>query len=546
MIYLIITLFLAALSSSLQADAPTSFDDLDLSIEITNTQEEDAMIVLGNTARCNADQIAPSLIIAILTSANPPGDLPPVQLQNILLGDLYNKTYAVPNRTLHLLPTLTAPIGVSCGWALQAQPFINITKKMAFTPSSSKILSYINLIPSDDFLNTIDNEDFPAVDIPDVLSLFGNITLEERRIGAMLTASKEYKSWFFSAALPVYYLERNFFLKEKYKKQLEDQPLFSGSGTLLPGLDVDTFLHRHLVSDKGGNGDLRLETLYNFFGDQEERSLYVGGQITLPTAHAFKTGIIGGTYCPLKKLPAIDFQTMFNYYGGTKDGAKSCKLALTELVVDYGIEALDRLTAVLADAPLGQEHVLIGPMLYTKHQVWGRNSIEFFGECEWGAPDSELRFFKVQKNPADFVRNYADASPDAVNSNLQFLQQQATNTLYPTAVKIRVHPGFITHFNAALLTDWNDYFSTMIGYDFWNQADEKLGDILCRYTPGGPLDFASGRKPGARESKIFGGINTTFCETNYTIRCNLTGDITVHHHGIGPSATAALGILFDF
>jgi len=547
MLTIILALFLAITSAdTLFANDFIEFNDLDLSIDLAqNTQEEDDMINIGDAARCQGSALPAAEIVKILTG---PGSNPPattIGLQNLLQFDFYHGTHPADSRTLHELPILEVlPSDNRSCWSLQVQPFFNMTKKMYLTPCSSKILSYIDLLANEDFLNIIDEKDFTRVDIPDVISLFGQITLEERRLGAMLSVSKEYNRWFLSAALPAYYLERNFFLDQKYKDKLDNSPLFSGVGTQLPGLNLDTFVNKHLVSDKGGFGDLRLQAFYKVLHTDEERPLYFGAEVTFPTAHAVKTGIIGGNFCPKSPPRLIDFAKMFSLFAGTPQ--KSCMLELSELVVGYGIEALDRLTATLADAPLGQQHVVLGPVLYTKQPLGFTTSIEFFGELQWSAPATEVRFFKVKKNPADFNRDYENDDEDIAQSNLNFLMQQATNTLYPTVVKIRTHPGMVAHFNTALITNWNEYFTSVFGYDFWAQMKERLGHVTHRYTPGGPLDFAAGTKHSAREGKLFGSLTTNFCSTNYNVHVTLSADATVSNYGIGRSATAALALLFDF
>ena len=262
-------------------------------------QEIDAEL----TKNCDID-IPASTIVTILTTDNP--DLldghTPIQLQNILQSNFYLHTNPPVVRSLHELPTLRPRLYCPDFWAFSADPFFNQTHEMFFTKCSPHIESYLNL--SEDFLATIDTDEFTAVTIPKVLSIFGNIALEERRIGIMLSSWKEYCNVIFSAALPAYYLEHNFFLSQKNQESIENQFLFSGNtGIVLPGLNFDTFVNQHLVSDKAGIGDLRLQALYDL--SRERRELYVGGQITFPTAHAFINGIIGNKFCKTKQPPFI-------------------------------------------------------------------------------------------------------------------------------------------------------------------------------------------------------------------------------------------------
>src|SRR5205823_3151800 len=136
------------------------------------------------------------------------------------------------------------------------------------------------------------------------LSILGNcLTLEERRFGAMLDVWKHYNRWIFTAALPVYLVEHNFWLPEAQQQAIQIQPLFTG-GNGLPGLNFSNFTTQHLVRDRAGIGDLRFQILYDL-AQQENQQLHVGVQITFPTARTAVAGYIGGKGC-LVDPPLVD------------------------------------------------------------------------------------------------------------------------------------------------------------------------------------------------------------------------------------------------
>jgi hypothetical protein len=477
---------------------------------------------------------------------------PPIQLQNILRQfNLYNHTYPLVIRDLHTIPTLQ-PL-LTCTdrkWSFALEPFYNQTTKCFYTPCSSKILSYIGLLAQEDFLEIIDVDDFTNVDIPDVLSLFGQMTMEERRLGAMVQGWFQHNRWTASVALPIYYIEHNFQLTQKRKDALENAALFAGSPSVnLPGLDLDTFTNQHLVRDRAGIGDLRIQGFYDI-SHYEDRPVNIGLELTFPTAWTAKRGIIGGNFCKTSPIPEIDYQTIFDFYGGTLEGfgksPKTCKLELAELVVGYGIATLDRLTSILGDSSLGLQHFKGGPVVYTTQPLCWRTSLDLYGELQWSAPHQELRFFRIKKNQLEFFRNYTSIDPVVAEANLQFLDQQSTNFLYPTAVKISTRPGMMFHINGALTTEWHPILSTTLGYDYWSQRKEKLGKISCRVTPGDPLDLCAGMQHSAREGKIFGNVMTKLCELNYDILIVLRGDLSVQNRGIGKSFTLGVDFVFDF
>lgn len=496
-------------------------------------------------------------IVDILTTDTPlPNpltgeDFPVIQLQNILRDfDFYSHTYPLVIRDLHTIPTLQ-PL-LTCTerkWSFSLEPFYNQTSKCFFTPCSSKILSYVGLIAQEDFLEIIDVKDFENVDIPDVLSLFGQITMEERRLGAMIHGWFLHNRWTASVALPAYYIEHNFQLTQKRKDELENAALFAGDTSVnLPGLNLETFTNQHLVRDRAGIGDLRIQGFYNV-SNCDDRPLNIGAELTFPTARTVKKGIIGGTFCKTSPIPEIDFQAMFDLFASSQEdfGAttpKTCKLELAELVTGYGISALDRLTSILGDSSLGLQHFKGGPVVYTTQPIGKTTSFDMYGELQWSAAHDEMRFFRIKKNKLEFFRDYSNA--ELAEENLQFLNQQSTNFLYPTAVKISTKPGVMFHANGALTTEWHPLLTTTFGYDYWTQRKEKLGKISCRVTPGGPLDLCAGTQHSAHEGKIFGNVMTKLCELNYDILIVLRGDITVQNKGIGKSFTLGLDFVFDF
>jgi len=518
-----------------------AFDDI-LSEQPSHTLSPEISPKAGCSDQDFNDLFSPLQIVEILTS-------PPIQLQKILQLNLYGRTNPPITRALHDLPSLILDLfHQSCSarcWSLLVQPFFNQTRKMYFTQNSSALSSYTTLLTQKEFLEIIDEFEFSKINIPRVLSLFGTISLEERRLGALFALWNHHKRWTFSGALPIYYLEHNFFLNQQAQRQLNNSAFATDAGTVLPGINPDTFVNQHFINDRVGLGDLRIQIYYNIAPCDSSSNIDLGAQVTFPTARTIRDGIIGGTFCKTRPRPTIDFTQMFRLFcGATVAQDRTSALQLTELMVNYGIAAINTLTANVADSPLGEQHYNLGPLFHIKKHIAGCIGFESYNELKYTIPGSEIRYFIVKKNSADFMRDYSSAA-DAV-ANLTFLSEQASNTLYPTAVCITTRPGLIFKTTTALTILWHEKSQLSIGYDFWLQNREQLGSVHKRYTPGGPLNFAIGTKFAAHEGKIFGNLSTLLCSTSRDIYIALRGDTTVQNKGIGRSFTISVAFGLDF
>lgn len=525
--------------------SPTSISIDQIPLDLEQEQQFKTLEDLNKTTKapaCNEQSAA--IILAGLTQENTP------EVQNILKTNFYEKTNPPVVRSIHDLPLISAHILRSKyekGISIAATPFFNTTNRMFYTEHSDKILAYIALLSNKDFLEKIDQLDFTKIDIADVLSIFNKMSLVERRFGAMASAWGSWNHWTVSAALPFYWNEHNLFLTDAEQERIMNQPLFTGVGTVLPGLDFDTFRERHFINDKLGMGDLRLQLLYNFAGDQCP-PMRIGGQITFPTAAKFKEGIIGGHFCKTSPSPLIDYVKMFDL---AFDGSKRASLDLSELVINYGLEAIDRLAGNLIDLPMGEQHVNLGPLFHLEPCLSPHGTIGLVldGELKFTLPAHEIRLFRIKKNGLNFDRDYLEQTQ--LCQNMRFLDEQSSHFLYPTPVRISTRPGIIAKASAALLAQVHESVQLTVGYDFWGQTREHLGKISCVFTPldfaPQQLDLAAGTKHKAYEGKIFAGILGKICTKDfYPVHIGLQGDATVHNHGIGKSYTVGMHIGIDF
>jgi hypothetical protein len=498
--------------------------------------------------------LPPEVIVFNLTSPEAPI---PLQIQNILQFDMYHVTYPLNFRNPLTFPS-TSPLfqeQPSCRFAATVKPFLNLTNKANFTPHSTKILSYLSLLTDHDFLEALEIDAFSTLKIPNILEQLSQMTEQQREFGVMFffQGNDHPRHVVWSVAMPLYYFQHNFFLNEDARNRLSDQTFFTGMGTAVASRNFDTFIQDHLINDIVSLGDLRFDIWYNS-PHQSSLQVAAGGQITIPTARALLTGLSGackGTFSRLQPIPFFDLQLLVNLYQcGVLEGDFTSKAQLTELIANYSITALDRLGSILLNNRAGDQHTNFGPTLHLSYDCLPCVAFDLIAEAAYYVPHSEIRLFKTVKSVVNFQRDYNNTA-DAVE-NLNFLSQQATDTLYPTAVNIVVKPGMMFHFAPCLIMS-SGVFTGTFGYDFWCRSRETFGSIHQRYNPpnsnyipGAPLDLEHGTKPSAYQGKLFGALLGDINSDCSKSRIGIRGDITIHRRAIGRDFTISLDFIMDF
>jgi len=498
--------------------------------------------------------VEPLVIVFNLTSPNAPV---PLELQNILQFDMYHVTYPLNFRNPLTFPS-TSPLfqeQPSCQYAATIKPFLNLTNKANFTPHSTKILSYLSLLTNHDFLQALETDEFSAMNIPNILELLGNITEQQREFGAMIffqgNCHHHHVVW--SVALPIYYFQHNFFLDEEARNRLSEQAFFTNMNTTVPSRNFDNFIQDHLINDIVSLGDLRFDVWYDS-PYTTPLDVKIGGQLTFPTARQMISGLAGackGTFSRLQPIPFFDLQLLVNLYQcGALQGNFTSQAQLTELIANYSITALDRLGSILLNNAAGDQHLNFGPTLHLAYEFLPCATFDLIAEAAYYVPHDEIRLFKTVKAIVNFQRDYDN--PDDALANLNFLSQQATDTLYPTAVNITVKPGMMMHF-ATLFTAHKGVFTGTFGYDFWCRSRETFGTIHQRYSPsninyipGAPLDFEQGTKPSTYQGKLFVGLLGDINNDCSKSRIGIRGDITIHRRALGRDFTISLDFISDF
>jgi hypothetical protein len=455
--------------------------------------------------------------------------------QEAFRSDFYRRSYPVRVRDPLDLPTCRLLCEDTENFALGALVFYNQTTQAYFTECSSAITSYLDIANSA-FLRKLDLKLF-NIDLPKIAALFTGATLQERRAGFMLNGCWCGCNFKISARTPLYYLEHNFFLSQEDRKIIEDKPFFNQpSRSRSDDEDAQEFINDNLVSDKFGFGDTRINLLYHSV-ETPCSDLWLGAQMTLPSAHTLKQGILGRSCFPSEQ-PNFDFRSLFRAVI-CEDNTTKAK----EMGISLGVKALNRLTAVVANTPLGNgNHVGLGPLI--EHMYYLTPDARFFinGCVEYLFPATEKRFFVARVPEKAFDRDYKD--PEKATENLDFLNEQFINTLFPVASPTRVYPGTLIKLSTAFFYD-TDCWQGSLGYDFWWQAAERVIPLHAA-PPGEYFAVDIAQRPKAWQNKLFGKIIKYQQGSCYDWHLGLRADVTVSTKGIGRDFTLAIDVGIDF
>jgi hypothetical protein len=465
----------------------------------------------------------------------------------LLQKDLYTHSNLVVSRSIHDMPLfMQTNAGYRENYCLSVEvdPFYNQTTKMYFVDSSTNIKSYV------DFSSTglagsaiIQGQGLFSQEMAqslqtaaDILPIASNMTLEERRAGLYIRLNAYLKQWTFQFAVPVYYQERNLFISNEDQQALKNNAFLSSLSTGMSEDDARTIMMKHIVSDKIGLGDMRFHALFTPYESDCTRCT-LGGFVTLPTAFAFKNGLMGGSFYKHNYIPPFSLKQAFSFLCEPDvDPARDAQVK--QSAINYGLRALDHLTEILCETSLGNNgHVGIAPIIECDHifarcddieiGILGQASLQGFLPC------NEKRAYLVQNVPSNFnTRNYEDES--LAKENVAFLDSELNNILFPTIIDTKVTPGLIFETNAAFTYAYSDVVKGQLGYDFWWRGDES---IAMSELVNGTYDIPVSKTAKAWQQKIFGSVETwfPFCGGDLTTRFG--GDVTVASKGIGKDFT---------
>ncbi len=457
----------------------------------------------------------------------------------ILQQDFYLRTNELNQRSL-LDYGIFLPQKFYCSpWEVGAHLFYNQTTRDNYTRTSTQLCSYLAIFQEtllQELQRRIEDLD-PPVDVRAIVPLFRNMTVQERRTGFMIHGMRRWGPYRFRFLFPFYYNESNFFLTPEELDVIQAQ-----LGITDPAEDMD-FARKHLIADKFGFGDLRLNFDFPLARTGGVRTK-LGLQATLPTAWALKKGLYGSSFCKLCRGPILDFCKIFDL--AIEEGDFE---AVQQIIEPFALAGLDHFAANLVDTPMGNGgHFGLGAYIRSKtplstiiNRPWAehimmrsRISVEylfpktqrryFIEACD------QLRFAALGLDrPTNVIREQVDEDPFYARTVLAFLEKQFTDKIFPFALPVKVRPGIIFRWMTKYMYEaqrWG-YF---VGTDTWLTTKEHLSDI--RIPRGFPelLNRKIARKPFGYQVGIMGNL---FWKLEHNWMLSLNGEYNFASTGIG-------------
>jgi hypothetical protein len=490
-------------------------------------------------------------IIVALTPTSGPDQVPPlINAVAILSEDLYKHTTGpVTRRSLLDEPALIPDHFSNNYWTVTSDLFYNFSPRVFFTKNSAFIRDYLDLT-NQNIVNEIANTEFITADIPGILGLFSTIKLQQHRAGLMFGFARQWDHFLISARIPLYYMLENFYLTDDEIDRIKNNPFFDTDDSLSNEENVKRFLLKHIVGDKLGVGDTRLSFLAHCI-NSPRKNLWFGLQITAPTAKVFKRGLLGGEFDPDALIPPFNLQNLFNLSPlcsiTLPPGPAALSTAvLTQNITDFLVGALDRLSSILINAPLGDgKHWGFGPQLNFRYQWNDYFSAHTYSAFQGFTPHHETRFYLLSKEAQDLNRNWRD--PDNLGQNVSALNLLTVTTLFPVGVRTTVKPGFTFQANQAFMYK-TKHFDATFGFDYWYQGREKLKPLTPEVPCNLPLVVEKALRPAAQQGKLFASLSyyDTMMRNCIDWHVSLKTDATVFYKGIGQNYSIVIGFGLEF
>lgn len=468
-----------------------------------------------------------------------------LKAQNILALNFYCSSFLPVTRNVVDLPGLQPLTDRTNRLTFAVEPFYNMTNGVVLSAGTATNISAYFGFAQADLIDTLDtNFAESGVDAPHILSLFQNATVQERKLGGVLSMAYRNDHHAFMGLLPLYYIERNFFLTNDQIKAISNDEalkLLGGGGGDRGTRDI---IQELIVRDQVGIGDTRLK-IGSYYADWLDRTCIIGAEITIPTALPFKKGIFGTNPDNTQVLP-FDFYTLLCKYTESLAGSKPCEAQVTQIVTQTGKAILVRMASTVNGVPLGQGAFGIGPYIEFQQYFAPRGRLDLNGSVEFLLPYSTNRFLLIARDlNAIKNRNYtADTSTPAALANLDYLDTAFEQMFYPRWARLAMGPGVILKANAALCAEHRTV-QGQFGYDFWYKTGDHIRGLHHGKTAI-PFRMSAAAAPRAWQNKFFGRITAHKHGFDYDLRFGIRGDVTFLSRGIGHDWTIGADIVFDY
>ena len=366
------------------------------------------------------------------------------------------------------------------------------------------------------------------------LALFDPATAQENRIGGVLESHVAHNKVSLIVQLPVLYAERNLYLTPAQKAAISLSSL--GGMLTTNGVDENDFVYDHIVMDQFGLGDLKFKAMYKMHST-DIFNLDLGGFIILPTATAFKQGIIGTWFDQNNERGYLDLTTI---------DPLDITAQNQEDIANFFLSAVDKLSSNILNCPLGNNgHVVLAPSMnfdWYFAQKW-RFSNDF--SVQIPLPANEQRFYQKIQSQDEFIASYNAAyTAGADNADIfaAFVNGQLQDLFFPYVFSTMVYPG--TVFNSTNQIGYQfDLCDLYFGSNFWYQGAESLQSFNnAQNNQNFTYDYAGAAAASAAQEKLFMKLNYNCDTTNYSWSLSAYGDITIWNSGIGNDFTLGLGV----
>lgn len=430
-------------------------------------------------------------------------------------------------------------------WQIGGHFFFNQTTRDNFTRNSTALCKYLAIF-NESLLQEIQKRirDFnPGIELPEVVPLFGNATVQERRTGFMFHGMRRWGDYRFRFLFPFYYIESNLFLTPA-----EIDAIQAAFGITDP-VDDMKFARKNLISDQLGFGDTRLNFDFPLSATPHMTSK-IGIQATIPTAFAVKKGLYGSTFHSVCPRPILDLCNIFKNITDPE--------FLQAQALAYAQAALEQFNANLIQIPLGNGgHFGLGTYIRTKTKLnslirrpWANNmSIRSRISAEYLFPRTQHRYF-IECGDAGYealglnraksvILADVNANPDYAREVLAFLETQLTDKIFPFSLPTRVRPGMVFRWMTKYMyegdTDWGWYAGT----DNWLITREKLSHIKIPDGIPQALNVKIAQKSFAYQ---FGLLGSLFWKRPHNFTVSLNGQYNAGSVGIGDDFLISINI----
>ena len=439
--------------------------------------------------------------------------------------------------------------------------FYNQTTRMYFTESSSCINTYLaitqptlmcKIADSVEKLKEIFGDDAFSFDCIRALALFQNATVQERRLGLMIQGWwKVFKDFRFAFKLPFYWRERNYYMTE------EEQEAIEAEFGALSQEEQEAFQEAHMISDKFGFGDLRLDMDFPVISNYGKMRSRMGFFVTIPSSIPIIKGLLGSDYQPTSCRPKFNFSEMFNLAGDP-----STRDELDKIVRDFFLCAIDGISSNLLDTSLGNNrHLGIGFLMRTKtplsvlikrpwaEKVYWKGKMTF----EYLFPHRRKRWFIQYQNPCLFAeRNFEDYTEDPEEisteramSDLEFLEKHFVDKFFPYVFDTKVRPGIVFMWASRLAYE-SRKIGFNLGWDTWVRTGERLSDIFVTNSLQSSLDVQKAKRCFAYQWGVYASLFFKIKRWTKEIVISLNANAIASSRGIGQDFLLSLNIESNF